>query len=102
MHRSTFYEYTTKIATDLVQVVDFTDLMQVCHRVASSLLTSSSCIKSVESLVCFLFSSCVTSQECIALDLITILGLGSKNRDRNTKEYCVKISLWIDTYLHSF
>ena len=40
--------YTARIATDLLQVVDFTGLLQVCYEVAASRLTSSSCSKSVK------------------------------------------------------
>ena len=36
------FTYTVRNATDLMQVVDFTGLMQVCYQVASSLLASSS------------------------------------------------------------
>ena len=43
-----YYTYKASSATDVMQVVNFTDVMQVCHRVTSSLLTSSSCIISVK------------------------------------------------------
>ena len=40
--------YTARPVTDLIQVVDFTGLIEVYHEVASSLLSSSSCDKSVK------------------------------------------------------
>ena len=39
--------YPGRNATELMQVVDFTVLMRVCHQVSSSLLASSNYIKSV-------------------------------------------------------
>ena len=39
---------TSRNSTELMQVVDFTGLMDVCHQVAASLLASTSCAKSVK------------------------------------------------------
>ena len=51
VHHSDWFIFllkTVRNTTDVMQVVNFTDLMQICHRVTSSLLTSSICIISVK------------------------------------------------------
>ena len=82
-----------KNATDLMKVVVFASSMQVCHQVASSLLTSSSCIKSVGFIklhqVCWLHqvassllasSSCIKSVDFIKLHLTARLAASCYNK----------------------
>ena len=66
------FHYTAWNDTDLIQVVNFTGLMQVCHQVVWSLLATSSCMKPVGFIklhhVCWLHqvaSSMLASPSCI-------------------------------------